>query len=145
MRERVIIAVLIVSLVIMACFAAWTIYADFSNPKRPVEVSVGTFPTWDAAVTASLKRLSQEIKRHPKAYRYTIYFSQRVRDRHGIGGSVLFVPSTKQIGFENDPGSGFVAYWTNVDSVAISSAADTNGTFLSFGREAWYSEASYAP
>jgi hypothetical protein len=107
--------------------------------------SIGTYSSRDGAVSASLKKLSQEIRRHPATENYRVYFDLSARDKHGAGGATFYDRKFKQIGFENDPGSGFVVYWTNVDDTAIHAAAATNGTFLSFGREAWYSEASYAP
>jgi hypothetical protein len=147
--RKTIIAIAVLAGIIYAFLCAREGYQslvyDYNHRNDEVEVSVGKFTSWDAAVSASLQKLSQEIRQHPGAKRYRIYFRQSIRDRHGIGGAVLYVPANKQIGFENDPGSGFVAYWTNIDNFAINAAAATNGTFKSFGQEAWYSEISYAP
>lgn len=90
-------------------------------------------------MSASLKRLSRVIRTHPGTRHFRIYFNLTARDQHGSGGATIYVREFKQIGFENDPYSGFVIYWTNVNDAAIHAVAATNGAFASFVKEAWSS------
>jgi hypothetical protein len=139
-RGKIAIVIVLSAIVALCAILDWRP----GDTDWEVARSIGTFGTRDAAVSASLKRLSRALDHHPATAHYRIYFDLTGRDEHGGGGATYYVRKFKQIGFENDPGSGFVVYWTNVGDAAIHAAATTNGTFNSFGKEAWRS-VSYAP
>jgi hypothetical protein len=105
---------------------------------------MGSFPTWDDAVKASLPALSHEIRRCSKTKYYQICFDVRPPDRLSGRGSILYDRKSKVIGLENDPDSGWIVRWDNVDDNYIHAVVATNGTFESFGNEAW-SSSTYRP
>jgi hypothetical protein len=142
-REKIAIAVAMVGFLIVAGGAFWLWLLVQRDPHPCVEKSIGTFATRDAAESASLKMLSQQFSRYPTTELFRVYFDLSKRDRHGGGGATLYERKWRSIGFENDPGSGFIAKWTNVTEAAIQAAAATNGTFNSFGSAAWWSSSYY--
>jgi hypothetical protein len=135
-KAKIAIAATIVAL-LGAC--GYCAYQLCTERELAVERYIGTFTSRDAAVSKSLKRLSQEMQRHPTNELYSISFYYKKRAGYHSYGATLYDRKLKQIGFEFDPGSGFVAKWTNVDYVAIQAAAATNGVFEGFGRAAWLS------
>jgi hypothetical protein len=108
-------------------------YLVSRDPGWRVYERIGSFPTTEAAIRASLKTLSIEIHRYPSNQLFCIAFRADV----GGYGSTLYDRKYNTIGFALDPDSGYTTRWTHVDDAAIDAVAATNGTLKNFGNEAY--------
>ena len=105
-------------------------------PFQKIERSVGRFRTRELAVKASIRRLSQEIRRRPGTQTYIIWFRLSEPDPMGGFGAAMYQRRFKQFGWAMDPTSGFEERWTSIDDFTIREIAATNGTFAALGKPA---------
>ena len=103
-------------------------------PFEKLERSAGRFATREAAVNASIQKLSLEMRRRPGTQKYTIWFRLAEADRDGAGGATIYERPHKLFGWAADPTSGWMDCWTNIDESTIHAVAETNGTFASLGK-----------
>jgi hypothetical protein len=103
-------------------------------PFEEIERSVGKFDTREAAVKASIKRLSQELRRRPGTQRYIVWFRIAQRDPVGSRAATVYCRRFQQFGWAGDPTSGFDDSWDNIGDSTIHAIAATNGSFASLAK-----------
>lgn len=117
-------------------------------PDWEIERSAGSFTDREAAIADCVRILSHHIDRCPDSKRCRVYFRfdppvpQPRFDPTGYGGAVWYVREFGWLGFEQDPHSGFVYYWTNISAAQIHAMASTNGLFSSLGPWDWPPEST---
>jgi hypothetical protein len=115
---------------LLACVvAAALIYLGIAINTCGDEVytNIGEFQSEDAALRASIERLSSEIDECPNAELYRVVWD--APDQYRISRhSILFDRPHKSIGIEDDVGSGLSRKGYRVDEAAIKAVAEKGGT-----------------
>ncbi len=96
-----------------------------------INVSIGSSPSLDVGNRASIKRLSDEVRRCPKAKEYSVFWKVEVNGREVVRRAALY-KREYGVGYEDDPGSGFSSKVYNVSDDAIHTVAQQDGTFEDF-------------
>lgn len=101
-------------------------------PNYSLYATAGSFPSRDAAIKASIIKLSKECKRCPKVHHYRINCS--VESNGVIVARSTTLYTRTKIGLEEDPESGFRApyIWECHDDNLIHSAAARGEGFEAF-------------
>lgn len=93
--------------------------------------------SWDDGARASIQALSEELHCHPHADMYRVYWRVPSEASDVSRYATIYAPKFETFGYEDDPGSGPVVEWANVDEEAIHLVARRNGTFEDFGTPSW--------
>lgn len=107
------------------------------NCPTEVNVSLGDFTSMDAGNRASIQRLSKEVCRCPKAYKYRIFWKvtsegEEIDRRAALYERQKQVTGMGRVGYEIDPYSGFWSKVHTVNDNAIHAVAHKGGTFEDF-------------
>lgn len=113
---------LIFSLIVSAC----TLYCS-----DEVDVSISGISTMEEGNRASIKKLSNEIRRCPSANKYRVFWKVTVNGQEVSRRAALYERNIG-VGYEDDPYSGFSSKVYPVDDSAIHAIAQKGGTFDDF-------------
>jgi hypothetical protein len=119
---------LILSLLIGAC-------------RCPDEVNIYfESPTLEAGERVAVRKLSDALRKCPKAQRYDVFWKEVVAGQELGRRALVYDRRNKLIGYEYDPGSGFSGAVYVVDDAAIHAVAQKYGRlgdFTAHGPRAW--------
>lgn len=117
---------LLFPLVVTSCFC-----------PNAVGVYIGHFDSMDAGSRASIKRLSEEIRRCPEAKTYRVSWRVDLGPNERGWRAVMYHRQGKTsggVGYEFDPGSGFGRDIYLVDDDAVQKVAEGSGTLEDFAK-----------
>jgi hypothetical protein len=103
---------------------------DASQVRSTIRAS----SSWDAGARQSIQELSRQLNGNSRAEVFRVYWRD---DETGHQYATLYMRHWRTVGYEDDPGSGFVAEWTNVDESTIHLIASKGGSFDDFGDPSW--------
>lgn len=123
----------------LLCLAPFAVGMGFVYLQRQapcgerIEVSLGASGPWKSSQPAALLRLSQELKRCPKAKSITVWRSRTIipSDFNHIGA--LYIRSQKRLSDYN-PETGDNDNWENVSETAIHAVAAQGGAWKLLAR-----------